>query len=1453
VPYIASILRTVSACILFFIVFNTVIADDGYFIKIDVASSVYTGNKDLPLICYDRRDGFKSYPFFYTDGNVSCGISKSSDCSISQHNMEWEDLFDNNIHKEDSNGSNTKVYSRISVISHYFDDTEIELCFGENVYDFREFSISDDIKFQLYDEGEGWQHQCPESYKDYEVIWFEFKSYHITDFLNISNSECLTSASNTTTFSFNDFDDVVTWVEDIYIQVLDAHNKLVNEINVGTSNAQVDISYHDLTDGNPEDYYGKPLFFRTKFTLQNYSPYPSCTRNYITDNGKTRTYYKALPDFSVEGDYAKYLFQACYPKVRVKVDVSDDIKNKLDDYQFNVKPKFASEDSSNIAKMELVTVNGEDYLQYKDTVDEKSLLFHDSAISNNYCNHEIQLTNISPEDSSKYCAKTDSFMFPVFRIPDPLIIQSINPTEYTYLSNTYHYTKYGDPNSCDVSLTLENNGAQSRFSHFEYTPHSSENWSNVPDYTRHSDMNYSLSGFPQNNKYKVKAVDDEGCPSNIKPTDSLLAPMNLAITQFNTTPPVCHPANASHETDSMATLDIEWSGGIGPYNLEILYADASWYFPTLHAQDTINSNEYNVSISLLSPWDFYVIEIKDEYKTLTYQTFEPSYPEEIRLYGTANGLLCPDDLNNGSITYKVKGLEAGDTAAFYLDGTLRDLISVNDTMWTTGRDLFEDSYNIRVENQSGCYDTVNGLVIDAPEPFSIHAQTHRIKEYGDSTGVIEYDIDGGNSGYIHYLLYQDDTLNSGNTQTPHYGYITSLPPGDYTLFFKDQNDCRSSDTLLEIIQPDAPLAVFIDTVMHIDCQGNDNGRVAYHGTGGWAPYQFIINYSHFTTDTMFYGLPPGKGFVMVIDDEGITRTDSFVITEPSPMDYTFNVYDPLCHGDSSGFIKFDISGGTPGYFVATDTAEWIPGDTLRELTASEHQNVYVQDANGCMMDTFTVLKEPPELIFRKDSVQPSICNQNKGAIYTYASGGTPGTGYYYSWYYIDSSMSTSHTAAIADNLYAGVYRAVVTDAHACRDTLYAAVADSNGPKITGYVIDSVLCHAGSDGAIHITGVHDGYPAYLYFMDGEPAGLDNTGLSAGDHHFRVTDQEGCRYDTLFRVDQPAPLSITGNTIPPVCYDALNGRISVSVAGGNGGYRVEWNTGDTGTVVTGINNGRYHVTVSDRKSCSATGTFVLTPPAAPVIGFRPDSAVLCTGSTKQLDGGSFSTYQWMKGDTAFSFARRVTLGKTGTYVLNARDTNGCFATDTFKLVVTDTPLDVLLFLQDSALIGEMVEAIDVTWPVPDSIRWVADEKVEMLDSNNWSYSFSCHEETRVRLTLRAWYGGCYSDSTKTVTFYTNDSTIPQKSLTSESLILGFRAFPNPNTGTFYIRVKLSRPERVTLRLFGLEHGGTHGLLDTRERMGLDEYEVLYDIQYLNRGMYVMVLTAGNEKQTLKMIIE
>jgi hypothetical protein len=172
-----------------------------------------------------------------------------------------------------------------------------------------------------------------------------------------------------------------------------------------------------------------------------------------------------------------------------------------------------------------------------------------------------------------------------------------------------------------------------------------------------------------------------------------------------------------------------------------------------------------------------------------------------------------------------------------------------------------------------------------------------------------------------------------------------------------------------------------------------------------------------------------------------------------------------------------------------------------------------------------------------------------------------------------------------------------------------------------------------------------------------------------------------------------------------------------------------------------------------------------------------------------------------------------------------------------------------LQDSALVNESVEAIDVTWPVPDSVQWYFDYPVERLEANSWSQQFLGDTASTISVTLRAWYGGCFSDSSKTVTIYYADDSVMKKAAHKEPLILGCKVYPNPNYGDFYVGVELSTPRDVVIQVF---HGGTSDAITGKRQSGLSSYEIPFNFSGVPAGVYIIVVSAGQEQQQLKVVV-
>jgi len=463
------------------------------------------------------------------------------------------------------------------------------------------------------------------------------------------------------------------------------------------------------------------------------------------------------------------------------------------------------------------------------------------------------------------------------------------------------------------------------------------------------------------------------------------------------------------------------------------------------------------------------------------------------------------------------------------------------------------------------------------------------------------------------------------------------------------------------------------------------------------------------------------------------------------------------------------------------------------------------------------------------------------------SGGTEE--YAFNWTYLDSLKSVPINSNIIGGIYSGQYQLLLSDAHGCTDSVTVSISDTDGPEILAYTIDSISCFGGSDGKLTIQQVDGGMPEYAYYLDGIEGGTTFEGLENKTYHFRLLDKKGCKLDKYYTIPESEDIVIVGTVINPVCHDSYDGFITSLISGGNGGYNFDWSNGSDTKDLQNLNSGNYTLTVTDKKACQKSKSFEVIPPIAPTTNLDHNVGVLCTGNSLELDGGDFISYQWQKDAVLVSEDRFLTVDQTGQYTLRISNQLGCIGVDTFDLEVSDTPLDAKLLLQDSAMVEEVVRAIDVTWPVPDSVQWYFDYPVELVENNNYSQKFSSYNTGTINVTLRAWYGGCFSDSSKSVTIYYEEGGIPQKSAMNEPLIVGYKAYPNPNDGDFYVGVELSRQADISLHLYNV---GSGTAIDINRHYGLESYEVPFNLTGLKPGAYIMVLVAEHEQQRLKIVI-
>ena len=595
------------------------------------------------------------------------------------------------------------------------------------------------------------------------------------------------------------------------------------------------------------------------------------------------------------------------------------------------------------------------------------------------------------------------------------------------------------------------------------------------------------------------------------------------------------------------------------------------------------------------------------------------------------------------------------------------------------------------------------------------------------TGSIELIVSGGTPAYSYVWTMDSAPFSSDQN-------IYDLGAGEYAVTITDQNNCTAELTFT-IIEP-TPVDV-TGVPFDLSCNalsGPADGAINISPSGGQGSVPGDYTYNWATsdgsglaaTDQNQSGLSAGTYDVTVTDANGCTATESFTLTEPTPVTVVGVTVDLSCNA-SSGPADGEISitpGGGQGSVPADYTYSWTTSDGTGLNATAQNQtglsagtyNVTVTDANGCTAATSFTLTEPTPVQVLA-SVTNLSCHANSGAAdgeITITPGGGQGVNpadYTYSWTTIGGS-GLNATAQNQSGLSAGTYNLTVTDANGCTVEASYDITSPTEVTVVGTTID-LSCNAASgtaDGAINITpGGGQGTVAtdYTYaWSTSDGSGLaatdqNQTGLSAGTYTVTVTDANGCTDTESFTLTEPVPVDVVGTTVDLSCNAAsgtADGAINITPSGGQGSvpgdYTYAWSTSDGSGLSassqnqTGLSAGTYTVTVTDVNGCTDTESFTLTEPVpVDVVGTTVDLS--CNAASGTADGainitpsggqGSVPgdyTYAWSTSDgSGLSASSQNQTGlSAGTYTVTVTDTNGCTDTETFTLT-EPTPVDVV----------------------------------------------------------------------------------------------------------------------------------------------------------------------------------
>ncbi len=570
------------------------------------------------------------------------------------------------------------------------------------------------------------------------------------------------------------------------------------------------------------------------------------------------------------------------------------------------------------------------------------------------------------------------------------------------------------------------------------------------------------------------------------------------------------------------------------------------------------------------------------------------------------------------------------------------------------------TYNIVVEDASGCQATTTGTLTDPPVITYSAAVTDPTCNGGANGSIVI--TAGGGTPPLQYSIDNGVTFQAGNS-------FTGLGAATYNVVVEDANGCQftTTETLTD------PAAVTYSAVnTNPTCNGDTDGSIVLTGAGGdGGPYNYSIdNGVTFQASGSFTGLGAGTYNIVVEDASGCQVTGTETLTDPAAVTYSAVNTNPTCNGDTDGSIVLTGAGGDGGpYQYSIDNGGTFQGSGVFTGLGAGTYNIVVEDGSGCQVTGTETLTDPALVTYSAVNTDPT-CANNDGSIVLTGAGGDGGP-YQYS---IDNG-GTFQASGTFNGLAAGTYNIVVEDASGCQVTGTETLTLPTGPTIDNVATTDPTC-GNSDGTITIT-ASGGTPPYQYSIDNGvtfQASNNFTGLAAGTYDIVVEDAGGCQATTtvsLTNVGAPSIDNITA--VDPTCNGGSDGSITITASGGTSPYQYSIDNGVTfqaGNSFTGLGAASYAVVVEDALGCQVSQNVVLTDPPAvtysavntdPTCNGDTDGSIVLTGAGG--DGGPYN-YSIDNGVTFQASGTFAGLG-AGTYNIVIEDASGCQGTGTETL--------------------------------------------------------------------------------------------------------------------------------------------------------------------------------------------
>ena len=326
-------------------------------------------------------------------------------------------------------------------------------------------------------------------------------------------------------------------------------------------------------------------------------------------------------------------------------------------------------------------------------------------------------------------------------------------------------------------------------------------------------------------------------------------------------------------------------------------------------------------------------------------------------------------------------------------------------------------------------------------------------------------------------------------------------------------------------------------------------------------------------------------------------------------------------GCSLGSIPLSASAGYTTYTWASNptlSATNIPNPIATPTTVPV--TYYVTAVLGTCTAKDSVRINAPTLTLQ--SITQVICaSSNTGSITVNAVGFAAPVRY-------SLNGGTPQNTPIFNNLAAGNYTIVATDANNCSLNVSTILVNLNPPITATETINAPAC-AASPGSIVIT-ASGGSGSYTYAFNALPFDANNiiTTYTIGANTYTVKDANNCTFTKNINIVPQSTLAFTTVVTSASCSGLPNGTVTVTATGGNTPYEYSANNGLTyqASNVLLVTNGIKNIRLKDANGCFVNNTATVNLNNNLTFN-NGGSLIICEGDTKKiLAASNATTFLW-----------------------------------------------------------------------------------------------------------------------------------------------------------------------------------------------------------------------------------